>query len=163
MKCSIADCTKDAEKKGMCNKHYKRVLRYGDPNFTSRRSSNMKCEVVNCEEPAKGNGLCNMHYARQYKGNPTGSAEKLRRAKGSGTIHAGGYKELCVNGEKILEHRLLAEKALGKKLPVGAVIHHLNGNPFDNRSCNLVVCPDQTYHMLLHTRQKQFSYIGPSL
>lgn len=163
MKCSVADCERTSEKRGMCNKHYKRVLRHGNANYTSRRPSHIKCEVVNCEEPAKSNGLCNMHYARHYKGNPIGSAEKLRREQGTGTIHVGGYKELCINGEKILEHRLIAEKALGKKLPKGAVVHHLNGNPLDNRSCNLVVCPDQTYHMLLHTRQKQFGYDGPSL
>lgn len=163
MKCSVTDCERNAEKKGMCNKHYKRVLRHGNPYYTSRRPANMICEVINCEKPAKCNGLCNMHYARFRKGNPVGSAEKLRRPQGTGTIHVGGYKEIYVNGQKILEHRLIAEEALGKKLPEKVVVHHLNGNPLDNRSCNLVVCPDQTYHMLLHKRQKELGYEGPPL
>ena len=52
------------------------------------------------------------------------------------------------------EHILIAERVFGKALPKGATVHHVNGNPRDNRNCNLVICEDQKYHMLLHKREK---------
>lgn len=51
------------------------------------------------------------------------------------------------------EHRLLAERALGKPLPYGSIVHHFDGST-DNRRGNLVLCPSQAYHALLHTRQE---------
>ena len=49
----------------------------------------------------------------------------------------------------VFEHILVAEKALGKLLPDGAEIHHSNEVRDDNRSSNLVVCPNHSYHILL--------------
>ena len=51
----------------------------------------------------------------------------------------------------VREHILIAEKALGKPLPPGAVVHHVNGSK-DNGP--LVVCQDHAYHMLIHQRMR---------
>lgn len=51
-------------------------------------------------------------------------------------------------------HVAVAEKALGKKLPKKAIVHHVDGNPLNNKPTNLVVCPSQAYHLLLHARQR---------
>lgn len=57
-------------------------------------------------------------------------------------------------GKKIRLHRILAEKALGKPLPIGAVIHHHNKDRMDASPDNLVICQDAKYHKLLHTRMR---------
>jgi hypothetical protein len=52
----------------------------------------------------------------------------------------------------VFEHILVAEKALGKPLPIGSVIHHVNKDKSDNRPQNLVICQDDIYHRVLHMR-----------
>ena len=53
----------------------------------------------------------------------------------------------------VREDDLIAEKALGKPLPFGTLVHHHTPE-------QLVVCQDQTYHMLLHRRQRAFETCG---
>ena len=64
-------------------------------------------------------------------------------------VNAGGYE--LRRGQYV--HRLKAERALGKPLPRGAVVHHVDYNRLNNDNTNLVVCPDRRYHSLLHQRQ----------
>jgi hypothetical protein len=57
-------------------------------------------------------------------------------------------------GQMIGEHVLVAAKALGRELPPGVEVHHLNEVKGDNRNVNLVICQDMTYHKLLHKRAR---------
>lgn len=52
------------------------------------------------------------------------------------------------------EHRRIAARALGKPLPTGAHVHHVNEDTLDNRPSNLVICQDAAYHRLLHVRAR---------
>jgi len=58
------------------------------------------------------------------------------------------------------EPYLIVEKILGKLLPLSAVIHHVNHDKSDNSPENFVVCQDQTYHNLLHSREKALKECG---
>lgn len=58
------------------------------------------------------------------------------------------------------EHILLVEKALGKAMPVGAVVHHVDGDSKNNAPSNLVVCQNEAYHSLLHRRTRALQESG---
>lgn len=60
----------------------------------------------------------------------------------------------------VYAHRLIAEKALGKTLPSGVVVHHHNENKQDNRNKNLVICENEGYHKLLHIRMRAYKATG---
>ena len=54
----------------------------------------------------------------------------------------------------VYQHILVAERALGRLLPEGAQVHHVDGNPRNNVPSNLVICQDMAYHKLLHYRTR---------
>lgn len=70
--------------------------------------------------------------------------------------HSAGY---LLEGSK-LQHVAIAERALGRLLPDGAEVHHVNEIRDDNRNENLVICPDRVYHALLHMRARALDACG---
>lgn len=58
----------------------------------------------------------------------------------------------------VLEHILIAEKALGKSLPPKAAVHHFNEDKTNND--DLVICQNHDYHFLLHQRKKALEACG---
>lgn len=79
--------------------------------------------------------------------------KSLRRTNGYMAVHFPSHPKADVNGY-MSEHVLIAETILGKLLPKGAVIHHVNQNKADNRPANLVICENDQYHRLLHVRTR---------
>ena len=60
----------------------------------------------------------------------------------------------------VQESILVASNAVGHALPDGAVVHHVDEVPDNNSPKNLVVCQDQSYHMLLHMRMRALAACG---
>lgn len=113
------------------------------------------CRVIGCSERArgfKGVGLCSRHYQRFWEHGDVGSPDRLQAHPGAGTTKSDGYRHVKHNGIRKYEHIMVAEKALGKPLPKGVRVHHVNENRSDNRPENLVICPSAKYHALLHLR-----------
>lgn len=92
-----------------------------------------------------------MHYNRwQRNGGPL----VLRRS--TKIVDRKGY---LAKGHKPV-HIEIAEKALGRPLPKGVVVHHADENKHNNENSNLVICPSHAYHMLLHRRLRAFKATG---
>jgi hypothetical protein len=90
---------------------------------------------------------------------PRKGQPRIRRHRGSGSIEH-GYNIVERDGVRKRAHVWLVEQVLGKELPPAAIVHHINEDKLDNRHENLVVCPDQAYHMLLHRRMAAFEATG---
>lgn len=160
MKCSIEECEDEVKYAGLCGMHYKRQWRHGDARKTltpTRGFERIQCIAEDCEDISNYScGLCELHYQRF---NRYGRTHNVIAPKGSGSMNSQGYVILPVNGGRQYEHILRAEKALGKLLPKGAIVHHMNQKPWDNDTpYNLIICPDQAYHLLLHRRMKELGY-----
>ena len=96
-----------------------------------------------------------MHYLQWRKNGFV--TERKKNPKGSGWINiSDGYKYFNDRPE----HVLVVEKVLGRELPKGAVVHHIDGNKLNNSKENLLVCQDQAYHMLMHQRQRAMDESG---
>lgn len=116
------------------------------------------CAIQGCERPIKAKGWCSIHWQRWWKhGDPL---KRLRKANGEGWTSSVGYLMVTVDGEEKLVHVLVAEKALGRPLPKGSQVHHADENPLNNEPANLVICPSNAYHKLLHQRMRALAACG---
>ena len=87
--------------------------------------------------------------------NPTrmtmGTREKLREVRlntGEGTT----YSKLFGRHE----HRVAAERMLGRLLKPGEIVHHVDGDKRNNQEWNLLVLSSQSEHAQLHIRLRVF-------
>ena len=61
---------------------------------------------------------------------------------------------------RIFKSHLIVEKVLGNILPFTACIHHINGDSTNDANNNLLVCENNSYHILIHTRDRAYKACG---
>lgn len=61
-----------------------------------------------------------------------------------------GYPQILIGGNYRFVHRLVAEKALGRRMRKDEIVHHVYGEKLD--TTKLVIC-SRSYHRELHRRQ----------
>lgn len=64
--CTVPNCERAARSLGLCNRHYLRKRRYGDPlvSLKAANGTNATCSVDGCEKAAHAKQLCPAHYRR---------------------------------------------------------------------------------------------------
>lgn len=120
----------------------------------------MKCIKEGCDTIAwRADGLCTKHYQQAWYLKKVGREALLERpSKEKWTNVQTGYVMVKQDGKLTYEHIVLAEKALGRPLPEGAIVHHTGKRDDNHGYCKLVICPNQAYHILLHSRMKELGY-----
>jgi len=93
--------------------------------------------------------FCSRHCAA-VGNHPVGPLNPLWR--GGTTIDRGYVVRQSDGRPPRREHDLIVERVLGRPLPVGAVVHHVNSIKHDNVNKNLVVLQSRTEHLELHRK-----------
>ena len=61
--------------------------------------------------------------------------------------------DYIVNPDKSLQHRVVAERFIGRKLNSKEIVHHINGDTMDNRVINLIVFESNAAHLRYHNKK----------
>lgn len=65
--CIIKNCKNDIHCKGICHKHYSRLIRLGKTSLPKRPIK--LCQKKNCKNKFLAKELCSKHWAEQYRNN----------------------------------------------------------------------------------------------
>ena len=106
---------------------------------------------------------------RQRIGHP----QQIRQGKGSSKYTPEEKKKLNILNQKNYRDRLIAKfgrstngrdkreqkeivlKVLSRPLKRGECLHHLDGNPANNKHNNLVICTNKYHRAVFHTREAE--------
>lgn len=118
--------------------------------MTKKNRVTIKCKRKTCgisfeDCPSNHRKYCSRRC--HFSDRPSG--KKHFNWRGGKTLHNLGYITLCIGKKRVLEHRVVMEKILGRKLRTGELVHHKNENKKDNRPTNLQLI-SRAAHASLH-------------
>ena len=111
--------------------------------FATWRDNRIKCVCPVCGKPF----VIGKKYFAKYTNNFC-SSSCYGISQRTYTPNKEGYITYKINGNGCREHRVVMEAYIGRKLTDSEVVHHINGNPADNRIENLKIMtgPEHAYH-----------------
>ncbi len=140
-----------------------RQWRLDNPDKSVARSKRRHLENTGNSQPCECGcgGYPVVNSSRFIRGHSSWKGGKYTDPRGYVSLYRPAHPRAMGNG-RVYEHVEMAERVLGRYLPDGAVVHHVNEKKGDNRNDNLVICQDDAYHFLLHARQKASAATGNS-
>jgi predicted nucleic acid-binding Zn-ribbon protein len=129
-----------------CGVKCSRANQAGKPKLKTRRRIIRVCPV--CKKEFEKGGRAGKR-TQTHCSNQCRNAAKIEKSKGKIYFHDAGYRMTRVNGRPKFEHRLVAEKTLGRPLLKSEVVHHNNENKLDNRPENLTVMSQSQHRALI--------------
>lgn len=97
---------------------------------------------------------------RNYTGpnNPKWRGGRINMHDGRIAVYAPDHPKACLfGGTHILEYRLIAENKIGRYLNDNEIVHHINGDPTDNRPENLEVMTQAEHAKMENNRRNAVS------
>jgi hypothetical protein len=101
----------------------------------------------------KALGVARRSNSQAHKGLQVG--EKNPYWKGGKRLDTAGYVFVRRGGVEVREHRVVAERIMGRSLYEGEVVHHKNHDRSDNRPENLEVIASHSEHMKAHMTSEE--------
>jgi hypothetical protein len=136
--CDADGCDNPVHAQGLCHLHYRREL------HQRRKTHLCKC---GCGE------LCRYDFVYNHAIRLVSSAEQARRARNSGESRRGTGTKGYIKLHGRHEHRVVAEKKIGRTLQRWEIVHHKDHDKHNNDPLNLEAMT-QTEHARLHLLER---------
>jgi hypothetical protein len=126
-------------------------------SMKGKKFSKKHCEKLKIAF-SKMTGSKNNFYGHKHSAE---TKQKMREKKFKGIRKIGGYKYIYTpkhpfahKSGYVAESRLIAEKYIGKILPMGHIVHHIDKNLLNNAPENLYVFESIGSHISYHRKKK---------